>query len=758
MSPTFRPRRRWLPYVVLAVMLAVTAAVTFYVRFSVRSRDRLRFQNAVQDIQISLEGRLESYLALLRATAGLFAGSEKVTRQEFAAFVGQLNLPQKYPGVQGIGFSIRVPASERAALEKHMAAEGLSGFHVWPEDPPRAEYHSITYLEPPDWRNLRAIGYDMFAEPVRQAAMKRAAETGLPAASGKVTLVQETETPPQAGFLIYVPVYRHGAPQSTAEERWAALDGFVYSPFRCDDLFQGVVDIERQGTLDLFVYDGTQPTEEALLHDSEPRQLAGTTRRSPRFVTQTSMDVVGDRDGRKWTLVFSSRPELGRGVEETLVPFVFLGGLLTSLALFAVTWLEIRARNDAEGVAAELRETEREREALLAREREARAEAQAANVAKDEFLATLSHEMRTPLNAVLGWTRMLRSGQLNAERTHHALEVIERNARSQAGLIEDLLDVSRIIAGKLRLNLRSVDLGAVVHATLDEMRHAAEIKHVELHDRIEATGRVMGDADRLRQVVMNLLSNAVKFTSAGGRIDVVLDRADSEMVLTVRDTGIGIDPVFLPQVFDRFRQADSTSTRTHGGMGLGLAIVRHLVELMGGSVQADSAGEGQGATFTVKLPLLPDVPITERLPDGQAVEPDDALRGLARNLLAGLQVLVVDDDEDSADMAENALKEAGAVVRRADSVQAALSALAEAPADLVISDLAMPDADGFELIRRIRSHPADRVRTMPAIALTAHARIPDRDKVLAAGFQLYLKKPIEILRLQSAVAWLSGRG
>jgi signal transduction histidine kinase/CheY-like chemotaxis protein len=739
-------------------MLAVTAAVTFYVWFSVRARDRLRFQNAVQDIQISLEGRLESYLTLLRATAGLFAGSEEVTRQEFAAFVGQLNLPQRYPGVQGIGFSIRVPASERAALERRIAAQGLSGFQVWPQDPARAEYHSIIYLEPLDWRNLRAIGYDMFAEPVRQAAMKRAAETGLPAASGKVKLVQETEARQQAGFLIYVPVYRHGAPLSTAEERWAALEGFVYSPFRCDDLFEGVVDIERQGTLDLFVYDGTQPTEENLLHDSALRQPSGTTRRSPRFVTQTSMDVVGDKDGRKWTLVFSSRPELGRGVEETLVPFVFLGGLLTSLALFAVTWLEIRARNDAERVAAELRVTEREREALLAREREARAEAQAANVAKDEFLATLSHEMRTPLNAVLGWTRMLRSGQLNAERTHHALEVIERNARSQAGLIEDLLDVSRIIAGKLRLNLRSVDLGAVVHATLDEMRHAAEIKHVELHDRIEATGRVMGDADRLRQVVMNLLSNAVKFTSAGGRIDVVLDRADSEMVLTVRDTGIGINPAFLPHVFDRFRQADSTSTRAHGGMGLGLAIVRHLVELMGGSVQADSPGEGQGATFTVKLPLLPHVPATERLPDGRAVDPDDTPQGIPPNLLASLQVLVVDDDEDSADMAEHALKEAGAVVRRADSVQAALDALAEAPADLVISDLAMPDADGFELIRQIRSHPVDRVRTMPVIALTAHARIHDRDKVLAAGFQMYLKKPIEILRLQSAVAWLAGRG
>jgi signal transduction histidine kinase len=734
-------------------MLAVTAGVTFYVWFSVRARDQLRFQNAVEDLQISLQRRLETYLALLRATAGLFAGSEDVTRQEFAAFVEQLNLPDRYPGVQGIGFSIRVSAAERAALEKRLAADGLAGFRIWP-DSPRREYHSIIYLEPLDRRNLRAIGYDMMTEAVRQAAMTRAAGTGLPAASGKVTLVQEIDPQKQAGFLMYVPVYQHGARLTTADERQAALAGFVYSPFRCDDLFKGILDVERQGMVDLLVFDGTDPQPDALLHDSAYTQPASAQRPTPRYVTRTTMDVVG----RTWTLVFSTGRAFGGGVEGTLPPFVFLGGLLTSLALFGATWLEVRARNEAERVAAELRETERQREALLAGEREARAEAQAANVAKDEFLATLSHEMRTPLNAVLGWTRMLRSGQLSAERAQHALEVIERNARSQAGLIEDLLDVSRIIAGKLRLNLRPVDLGAVVHATLDEMRHAAEVKHVELHDRIDATGRVMGDADRLRQVVMNLLSNAVKFTPAGGRIDVILGTDGSAMVLTVADTGMGISPAFLPQVFDRFRQANSTSTRAHGGMGLGLAIVRHLVELMGGSVRADSPGEGQGATFTVTLPLVPATPAAVAGPAGETGDPDAALRGIPANLLAGLQVLVVDDDEDSAELAESALKQAGAVVRRADSVAAALSALAEAPPDLAISDLAMPDADGFELIRQIRSHPADRVRTLPVIALTAHARAVDRDKVLNAGFQMYLKKPVEILRLQSAVAWLSGRG
>jgi CheY-like chemotaxis protein len=366
----------------------------------------------------------------------------------------------------------------------------------------------------------------------------------------------------------------------------------------------------------------------------------------------------------------------------------------------------------------------------------------------------LSHELRTPLNAILGWTRMLRSGQLDVERHAHALEVIERNARSQAGLMEDLLDISRIIAGKLRLELRPVELGAAVHATLDEMKPAAEAKHVEIHERIAATGRVLGDANRIRQIVTNLLSNAVKFTPAAGRIDVGLDREGTTIVLTVRDTGIGISPVFLPHVFDRFRQADGTSTRAHGGMGLGLAIVRYLVEQMGGAVRAESMGEGQGATFSVSFPLLADA---EAVPVGTVEEPGDVLRSIGPDLLAGVDVLIVDDDADSAELTASALQQAGASVRRASSVAAALSELAAAPADLLISDLSMPAADGFDLIRAVRAHPGEKVRAMPAIALTARARAADREKVLAAGFQMYLKKPVEILRLQSAVAWLSGR-
>ncbi|MBE3072611.1 MAG: HAMP domain-containing histidine kinase, partial [Acidobacteria bacterium] len=318
------------------------------------------------------------------------------------------------------------------------------------------------------------------------------------------------------------------------------------------------------------VFDGTVPTPEGLLHDSAGSRPGGSAPPPGGFTTRSTLEVAG----RTWTLVFATGPAFGHVLEGSLIPFVFLGGLLTTLALTAVLWLEVRARDAAERVAAELREAEREREDLLARERKAHAEAQAANRAKDEFLATLSHELRTPLNAVLGWTRMLRAGQLDPGRQAHALEVIERNARAQAGLIEDLLDVSRIIAGKMRLDLRPVDFAEAVRAALDGMRPPAEAKKINIVATFSGAGRVMGDADRIHQIVANLLSNAIKFTPAGGRVDVTIDRTGASAVLAVSDTGIGIGPDFLPHIFDRFRQADGTSTRAHGGMGLGLSIVR----------------------------------------------------------------------------------------------------------------------------------------------------------------------------------------
>jgi signal transduction histidine kinase/ActR/RegA family two-component response regulator len=377
---------------------------------------------------------------------------------------------------------------------------------------------------------------------------------------------------------------------------------------------------------------------------------------------------------------------------------------------------------------------------LLSTQQAALSDAERANRAKDEFLATLSHELRTPLTAMLGWVRMLRSGRLNNDQSQAALEVIERNTRLQAQLINDLLDVSRIVAGKLQLDLRPLELVSVVEEALASVKSDADAKGLVIDASINpSAGPVLGDRVRLLQIIVNLLSNALKFTPGDGRIGVVLERVGATARIQVSDTGIGIEPALVPQIFNRFLQADSTSSRKHGGLGLGLAIVRHLAELHGGSARAESAGPGLGATFTVELPVLtPGSGRGERL----AVE---RVEGIEPRLprLDGLRVLVVDDHDDARELIRTVLEQCGADVAAAASAAEALAALEQRRVDVLVSDLAMPGADGFELIRTVRERErAAGGATLPAVALTAYAGTVDRARALAAGFQAHASKPI----------------
>jgi PAS domain S-box-containing protein len=398
---------------------------------------------------------------------------------------------------------------------------------------------------------------------------------------------------------------------------------------------------------------------------------------------------------------------------------------------------------------------EQERELLLENAQRARAEAEAASRAKDAFLATVSHELRTPLSPILAWSTMLRQGALDASKTERALETIERCARNQAQLVEDLLDVSRIVAGKLHLAVRPVDLGPVVRAALDVVRPAAEAKEILLQVVLDPDGgQVSGDPERLQQVVWNLLSNAVKFTPRGGRVRVVLERVGSHLEIAVSDSGQGIAPDFLPYVFERFRQADGTTTRAHAGLGLGLAIVRHIVELHGGSVHAESPGDDGGAAFTVKLPLLPPARSAgegERLHPIALRETDD----LRRPSLEGLRILVVDDDPDSNEVVRMLLSSCQAEIEVAGSVAQAIDALRRFDAHLLVSDIGMPVQDGYALIRKVRESDAQRSRPLPAIALTAYGSIDDRVRLFSAGFQAHLTKPVDPAELLALVASLA---
>ncbi len=413
-----------------------------------------------------------------------------------------------------------------------------------------------------------------------------------------------------------------------------------------------------------------------------------------------------------------------------------------------------------------------EREDLLARAQHSCEQAEAVSRSKDDFIALISHELRAPLNAMLGWAHVLKDGKADAATQQHAVEVIERSARTQQKLIEDLLDTARITSGKLRLETGPVDLAQVVKAAADTVRPAADAKEIELDIKLRGGSNIItGDPDRLQQALWNLLSNAVKFTPNGGRVTLRLERADPYVRLTVADTGIGISPAILPYVFHRFYQADASITRRHGGLGLGLSLVRHLVELHGGSVEAESAGEGQGATFRVNLPVRAlrsqKVEVEEKgeidMEQDEHLDFQSTQNGWSNTLpgrLAGLWALVVDDEADARELVATLLNQCGARVTTAASAAEAFTLLREGEAgarpDVLVSDIGMPDEDGYQLLRRVRALGREQGGSIPAIALTAFGRARDRIKALSAGFQTHIPKPVEPEELMMVIAGLTG--
>lgn len=1108
-------RRAWIPYIVLTGTLLLTALSTYYAATIARQEDRLRFENAVQQTQDQIQNRLDTYITLLRSGTGLFAAKGEVSRQEFQSYVGRLRLENYYPGIQGIGYSVRLSPAQVPTLVAQMHRQGRPDFAIKPALP-RREIHTILYLEPLDRRNRTAIGYDMFTEAKRRAAMERARDTGQAAASGRVTLVQEIDAQKQAGFLVYLPIYRGGTIPATIAARRAELQGFVYSPFRADDLLNSITTASQGRWINVQIYDGVSPQPAQLLHSSPSGPPTGRKHAS-RLATSRTLEVAG----RPWTLVFSSRPELEKSLETRQVPYILGGGLLLSMLLFWMTLSQVKAYQAIATVAAELRQSETalraseirfrtlveqsplsiqilaldghtlqvnraweqlwgvsadhvqpynilkdaqlqtsgvmdsiqkafagassivppilydpgksvppgvvaapprwvqahiypvkdaagvvrevvvmheditqrqeselalqrantrlgflynlsshlllheqpkafistlchqvavhlnlevyflyllednchtstsadlrqpaaqgqelhlhtycgisellaaqlqhldlgdtvsgrvalnrqsmvldnvqrsqtsidrliriiginayacyplmagerllgtfafgtrnrpqftddelslmqvvcdqvatalERSRLLTELQHQTAELAQSNRMKDQFLSVLSHELRTPLNSILGWLTLMGKRQMPPEKVASALETIDRNTRLLAQLIDDLLDVSRIITGKLPLQLREVSLQPILETAIETVRPTAETKSIQLITQIQPEpATLMGDPTRLQQVFTNLLTNAIKFTPNGGRVEVKLERQAGEgkrlerqedqgrgqkarerqegngkgqqgsdlpssastepstvapqpsafspfsspsAIITVADTGQGIPAEVLPFIFDRFRQADSSTTRTHGGLGLGLAIVRYLVEQHGGTVQAESPGIDQGATFTIKLPLLPG--FLEPLRTSQP-EPSWLLERGNSQSLVGLRVLLVDDEADARELVGLILSQAGAVVTPTASSQEALENLQRSCPDLLISDIGMPGEDGYMLIQQVRNLPASQGGRIPAIALTAYARPEDRQRAIAAGFQYHLAKPVDPTQLIQTAAHFSDR-
>ena len=433
---------------------------------------------------------------------------------------------------------------------------------------------------------------------------------------------------------------------------------------------------------------------------------------------------------------------------------------------FTATLRDITARKEAEEA---LRRNEealhtvtqkaaQQREQLLSNERAARAEAERLSALKDDFLATLSHELRTPLSAILGWAQVLRRGAKSEADLQQGLETIERNARMQTQLIEDLLDMSRITAGQMRLDIQTLQPAPIIQAAIETVRPSAEANGIRIETLLDpSAGPVSGDPNRLQQVVWNLLSNAIKFTPKEGKVQVVLQRVSSHIEISVADTGIGIEPQFLPYVFERFRQADASTTRKYGGLGLGLSIVKHLIELHGGIVRVESAGTGLGTTFSVHLPLTV---VHERTRREQELHPQtsrETATDFALVNLSGTTVLVVDDEADARDLLRRVLEECRAQVLTAASAVEALQILERERPQVLITDIGMPNVDGFEFLKRVRALGEAKGGRIPAIALTAFARTEDRTRALRAGFVIHVAKPVEASELAAAVASAAGR-
>ena len=530
---------------------------------------------------------------------------------------------------------------------------------------------------------------------------------------------------------------------------------------------------------------------ETKLLESEARKAAILEAALDCIITIDHMDRVIDfNPAAEKTFGYQRTDVLGRNMAELIIPPQFREAHYRGLARFLATGegpllgkrIEVDAmRMDGNTFPVELaittirtgeqplftaylrditqrKEGETDRERLLESERAARSEAERANRLKDEFLSTLSHELRTPLNAMLGYAQLLQMSDDNSQQVREGLGVIERNGRIQARIIEDLLDMSRIISGKIRLDVQPVQLATVIEAALETVRPSADAKEIRLQVVLDSQAApVLGDFARLQQIAWNLLSNAVKFTPKGGRVQVSLERVNSHLEINVRDSGIGIKPEFLPYVFDRFRQADGTTARNHGGLGLGLAIAKHLVELHGGTVRVKSPGEGHGATFTVILPLQ-----VVHDDGGEQVRihpevPSQKLAECTSLSLRGLRILAVDDEPDARELVRRVLEDRDATVRTAGSFDEAMDVFKTWKPDVLVSDLGMPGKDGYELMRAIRTLPDEQGGKVAAAALTAYARSEDRTRAMLAGYQTHVAKPVDPVELLAVVATLGGR-
>ncbi len=591
------------PFLVLAVSIFLTLGIAYNFYRSSLNKDTTRFNNEVSRVKSEIENKRDLYIALLKGGRGFVESAAELNRESFANYVQSLDLERNYKSVQAIGYDKIVLPEEREAFTKKMRDEGFEDFHIFPEGE-REFYESIIYIEPLSEQNRKYIGYDIFTEKNRREALVRAGDSGMPTATAKVNLLLAGDANPQTGFLIYLPIYKKGKIPATVEERRKNLLGYIYSPFRSADFLDEIQKITATSDIAIRIYDG----------DSTPENLLSQTsfENSPKPVNQIEKDQSTentiDITGRTWTIKYDSLPAFSEQSSINWTPLIFLSGIIFSFLLFGMTYWETSARLKLENVAARLTESEAQKQKLLENEQKARLVAEQANATKDEFIAVVSHELRTPLNAIAGWSKILKTNNLSTNTKNLALEKINKNLRSQTKLIEELLEYSQILSGNVSFEEKQLNFSDLFENTFKKIELQAREKNIEFVRDNKLNGHlILGDEAKIKIVIYNLLTNAVKFTDSGGRVETRLMADNGTVQMIIKDNGKGISSEFLPQIFDRFSQADTSSTRNYGGLGLGLTISKHIVNLHNGVIEAKSEGIGTGSVFTLKIPRLQNI-------------------------------------------------------------------------------------------------------------------------------------------------------
>ncbi len=586
------------PFLVLAVSILLTVGITYIFYQSAKNKDSIRFTNEVNRLQLNLENKVNLYIALLKGGRGFIDSNRVITRENFGEYVESLDLEKNYRGAQGIGYAKVVSAAERQILTEKMKSEGDTDFQIFPVAD-KDSYAVILYLEPLDDHNRQMIGFDLSSEAKRRAALETARDTGEAVSSAKVTLIQKTESAVQSGFLICLPIYQDGKLAASVENRRKNITGYIYSPFRANDFLNEIQDKEYASDISLKIYDGEPNAENLLAQTAANQNVTFQNQIDETYSAQKETNSAG----RKWAIKYDSLPSFAAQSSLGWSPLIFILGTIFSFLLFGMTYWEASARIKLQSTAADLFEAEWQKQSLLEKEQAARHSAEQANQTKDEFIAVVSHELRTPLNAIAGWSRILGTEDISENTKKLALEKIEKNLRLQTKLIEELLDYSQIVSGTIKFEGSEIDFSDVFERAFSDIEPTAREKSIEFIKDNRLNGHLIsGDADKLKLVIHNLLNNAVKFTNSGGRIKTVVAENGDAIQMIVKDNGRGISAEFLPLIFDRFTQADTSITRNSGGFGLGLTISNHIIKLHNGSIEAVSAGIGEGSTFTVTVP------------------------------------------------------------------------------------------------------------------------------------------------------------